>query len=266
MLVSKINGSFLQNTRIAKQDTCAQPAKISERLRDFDRRGSAEWTNPSISDARMPNRSVIVESCKIEPGCGWTCKIEKYRNRLFESGAMSEIPQTSQQNNRSVAPYVVDGLRHVLGNTCRIGRTAISYAWNVTGAGARGASACFEEQSVELFEAVHDIAKHIRGLGMYAVFDYSDKILSLQPPGANEIPDVATMLEHLRVGHEQACLSIEAATDVARECQEDATVHLLSARLSAHRGHLWRTVMEYPANSDALNSNQIVQIQNGVQR
>ncbi|MDW4497862.1 ferritin-like domain-containing protein [Sulfitobacter sp. D35] len=130
-----------------------------------------------------------------------------------------------------------DALCHVLGNTCRIGRTTKSYEWNVQGKGALMAEACFREQASELEVAIEHLARHIVGLGGRAILDYSDAVVEVNPPTTSDVPDLATMVRNLKEGHTQAGLSVNAANDLAREADEVASVKLLADRLEAHRGH-----------------------------
>ena len=131
-------------------------------------------------------------------------------------------------------------LCHILGNSCRIGRTAKSYEWNVSGRGAVYAEVCFREQADEMHAALAPLARHIRSLGGRAILDYSDAVVVVNPPTAADVPVPAQMCENLAEGHKQAIHSIGAAIDIAREMDELPTIQLLSLRIEAHRGSLHR--------------------------
>lgn len=139
-----------------------------------------------------------------------------------------------------------DALCHILGNTCRIARSATSYAWNVVGPGAYAARQCFRDQSHELHASVELIGDHIRALGGCAAFDYTDEVVALNPPANGVILDLPRMIANLTDAHRQACQSIKAAIDVARESDDEATVVLLAERLAAHRRHGAETDMLQP--------------------
>lgn len=146
----------------------------------------------------------------------------------------------SKSSDNILEDSLNDALCHVLGNTCRIGRTSNSYEWNVEGHGALAAEACFHEQTRELHESVDVIADHIRRLGGYAILDYSDNVVVVNPPTAEELPALPKMLSNLKEGHVQAKLSVNAAMDIAVEVHEVSTIQLLVTRLNAHRDHLRR--------------------------
>lgn len=133
-----------------------------------------------------------------------------------------------------------EALCHVLGNTCRLGRTTNSYEWNVEGHGALAAETCFQRQAKELHRSLGVLASHIRRLGAYAILDYSDSVVVINPPTVEEIPTLRQMIINLQEGHTQAKLSIFAAMDMAQEIDEVTTIQLLASRLNAHRDHLWR--------------------------
>ena len=133
-----------------------------------------------------------------------------------------------------------NALCHILGNTCRIGRTARSYEWNVTGPRALIAEACFRDQADELMTSIEGIALHIRSLGGPAIFDYSDEIVEVNPPTPKDIPSLRTMCTNLANGHLQANHSIGAAMDIAREIYEIPSIQVLGLRLERHRLHQHR--------------------------
>ena len=136
-----------------------------------------------------------------------------------------------------------DALCHVIGNTCRIMRTAKSYGWNASGRGAIAAQQCFIEQAEELHNAIDPLARHLVGLGGSPIFDYSDAIVQVDPPTIDSIPTLAEMVDILANGHIQANHSIAAAMDIAREIDEVATVQILALRIAAHRGFRQRLLL-----------------------
>ncbi|MEM8792418.1 MAG: ferritin-like domain-containing protein [Pseudomonadota bacterium] len=133
--------------------------------------------------------------------------------------------------------FLFEALCHILGNTCRIERTAKSYEWNATGAGALDAARCFRAQADELQDALEPLALHVLGLGGRPILDYSDEVVAVNPPGCDEIPPLDEMVSNLAGGHEQAMHSLGAAMDLARAAEEMPTLILLASRIEAHRLH-----------------------------
>ncbi|MEL7137612.1 MAG: ferritin-like domain-containing protein [Pseudomonadota bacterium] len=130
-----------------------------------------------------------------------------------------------------------DALCHVLGNTCRISRTAKSYEWNAEGRGALAAQACFRAQADELHAALEPLAQSILGLGAPAILDYSDTVVAITPPTAADVPPLKRMIHNLSHGQVQAMHSIGAAIDLARGMDEHGVLSMLSDRITVHRAH-----------------------------
>ncbi|MEM6422286.1 MAG: ferritin-like domain-containing protein [Pseudomonadota bacterium] len=138
---------------------------------------------------------------------------------------------------------LIDACCHILGNTCRIARMALTYQWNAVGLGALQAEASFRDQADELHGALTPIAEHVRALGGVAILDYSDTTVTAAPPGFADLPALAEMLRILTDCHREAGLSIEAAIDIAEESADRPSIALLTERLAAHRRHARRTLM-----------------------
>lgn len=138
---------------------------------------------------------------------------------------------------------LIDALCHVLGNTCRIARIAKHHQWNAAGPGAIQAEARFRDQADELLAALDQIAEHIRTIGGVAVLDYTDVKVSADPSTFSGLPVMPELVQVLVESHHEACLTIEAAIDIAEEAADRSSIHLLTDRLGAHRRHAWRTRM-----------------------
>ncbi|MEM7506181.1 MAG: ferritin-like domain-containing protein [Pseudomonadota bacterium] len=147
---------------------------------------------------------------------------------------------------------MIDALCHVLGNTCRIARIAISYQWNARGPGSFQAETEFREQAGELHEALDHIAEHIRSLGGVAILDYTDSSLTANAPTPLDLPALPEMIQIMISAHGEACISIEAAIDIAEEAAERPSVQLLTDRIAAHRRHGWRTRMMDEGRSEVV--------------
>ncbi|MEM8795931.1 MAG: ferritin-like domain-containing protein [Pseudomonadota bacterium] len=147
---------------------------------------------------------------------------------------------------------LIDACCHVLGNTFRISRITLTYQWNTMGQGAFQAEGCFKEQADELHTALTPIAEHIRGLGGVAILDYSDQTLSAAPSFFSELPSLSDMFQSLIEHHREACLTIEAAIDIAQESADWPSIGLLSDRLATHRRHAWRNSIGMSATGETM--------------
>lgn len=128
----------------------------------------------------------------------------------------------------------------MLGNTCRIYRTTRSYEWNVSGQGAEQARVCFHDQANDLSRSIPGIADQILGLGGSPILDYSDAVVTIDPPTHDEIPSQPDMITNLMDGHRQANFSVSAVADMVREIDELATLNFLAQQITLHRLHRHR--------------------------
>lgn len=134
---------------------------------------------------------------------------------------------------------VVDALRHVLGNTCRLAMTTLSYHWNVRGPHFHSRHVMFESQYRELWEALDPIAERIRALDAAAVPDHADNIVVPVAARPDDLPHSERMVPLLVAGHEAMLIALRSAVDIASEEEDEGTVSLLGERLLAHGKHAW---------------------------
>ncbi|MEM8789736.1 MAG: ferritin-like domain-containing protein [Pseudomonadota bacterium] len=139
------------------------------------------------------------------------------------------------------------GLCHVLGNTCRLARTSMSYSWNVTGPGARSFALVLEQHGAEMHDQLKPLALLIRGLSSPAYLNYHDTNLAVDPPRDGPMPGIEGMMAALVEGHRQASLSVDATLDLARDCEDAPSIAHLSAHLGLHRRMVWELSAEQSA-------------------
>jgi DNA-binding ferritin-like protein len=145
----------------------------------------------------------------------------------------AEMP-SADQHRRAMA----EAFGHVLGNNCRLFRTALCCSWNVRGRDALAAGAAFRAQADEMYAAQDQIAARLRFAGAAVVPDDSETIIVPRPAAADfDAMSAIEMAQLLATGHEGAILSIQAASDVAREVDDDGSMVVLGQRLVAHQTH-----------------------------
>ena len=134
---------------------------------------------------------------------------------------------------------IVEAFAHLLGNTCCLQRMAQSCAWNVEGPYSAEASALFRRQANEMFRAQGLIAGRIRTMGEIAVPDESDLVLSpSEAVACRGAAEIYSLVGVLTAGHRKTIVSIRAASDVAFDIDDRASLLLLDMRLLAHERHL----------------------------
>lgn len=162
--------------------------------------------------------------------------------QVQETGKAKWYARVTKSHNGSMTSLrsqaMVEALAHVLGNACRLTSLCRCCAWNVMGPGALSAAALFKSQAADLFAAQELVGERIVHLGGCAIPDDDDRI-AVAPPsvvGDGETTP-AVLLDLVIAGHEGAILSLEAASDVARDNEDHATSALLAERLLAHLRH-----------------------------
>lgn len=142
------------------------------------------------------------------------------------------IKQEDRQN-------VAEGLKRLLAGSYTLYLQTHNFHWNVTGPMFRDLHLMFEEQYIELADAVDVIAERIRTLdvpapGTYKEFTQLSSIKEVEGvPGGTEMVDILTD------GHEKV---VKTCRDVFRRAQEagdESTVALVSDRMRVHEKAAW---------------------------
>ena len=91
------------------------------------------------------------------------------------------------------------------------------YHWNVTGPSFHSLHLMFEEQYLELRDAVDVIAERIRALGSFAPGSYSEFARLSSVPDEEGVPAAEEMIRRLGDGHE---LLVRAARPLGAKAEE----------------------------------------------
>ena len=148
---------------------------------------------------------------------------------------MPDTPERSDDRGGAVA----DALQHVLGNTCRLAVTTLSFHWNVTGPRFGALHDLFEAQYCELWAALDPIGERIRALGHPALADHADEVVVPFLDGRGALPMADRMRHVLADGHANIEIALQAALDVAQGAGDEGTAAILGERLVAHGKHRW---------------------------
>jgi starvation-inducible DNA-binding protein len=117
--------------------------------------------------------------------------------------------------------------------------TSHNYHWNVTGPMFRTLHLMFEEQYVELAQAVDEIAERIRSLGFPAPASYADfaELSSVATePGS---PDALGMVGALVIGHEATVGTARSTLATAEAADDAASADLATRRIDVHEKTAW---------------------------
>jgi starvation-inducible DNA-binding protein len=134
---------------------------------------------------------------------------------------------------------IADGLAKLLADTYALYLKTHGYHWNVAGPMFRSLHLMFEEQYMELRDAVDEIAERILALGYPAPASYAELGRLASVPDDPTVPEAMEMVRRLVDGHETV---IRTARDVVRiaEASEDvATADLATVRIETHEKTAW---------------------------
>lgn len=141
--------------------------------------------------------------------------------------------------NEETRQEIAGGLAALLADTYTLYLKTHAYHWNVTGQMFRSLHLMFEEEYIDLSEAVDLIAERIRALGHLAPGSYSEfgKLSSVSDEeGA---PEAMEMVRRLVAGHEAVIRTARRVVETAEEAGDVATADLVTGRIEIHEKTAW---------------------------
>lgn len=157
----------------------------------------------------------------------------------------------SESDRREIA----DGLSRLLSDTYTLYLMTHHFHWNVTGPQFQTLHLMFEQQYVELAQAVDLIAERIRALGFPAPGTYNEfaRMSSIQE--VSGVPKAGEMVRHLVSGQEAVVRTARSLFPVVERAMDEASADLLTQRMTHHEKTAWmlRSLLEGVAeDSSAL--------------
>lgn len=130
-------------------------------------------------------------------------------------------------------------LGHLLADTYTLYLKTQNYHWNVTGPMFRALHLMFEEQYIELRDAVDQVAERIRSLGYPAPGSFSEftKLTGI-PEGDSTIPAM-DMVRSLAEGHEACARTARTVVAAAETASDVASADLATVRVETHEKTAW---------------------------
>lgn len=121
-----------------------------------------------------------------------------------------------------------------------------NYHWNVKGPLFNTLHTMFEEQYVELAEAVDEIAERIRALDVRAPGSYREfaELASVEEGDGRESAE--EMIRQLVIGQETVVRTAREAFPFADKANDEPTADLLTQRMQIHEKNAWmlRSMLE----------------------
>jgi starvation-inducible DNA-binding protein len=139
----------------------------------------------------------------------------------------------------TVRNEIAKGLSGLLADTYTLYLKTHGYHWNVTGPMFRSLHLMFEEQYIELADAVDVIAERIRSLGVLAPASYSDFARLASVQGEDGAPDAIEMVRRLVDAHETVIRTARVVANTAEQAGDLATADLATQRIEIHEKTAW---------------------------
>ena len=114
-----------------------------------------------------------------------------------------------------------------------------NYHWNVTGPMFRSLHLMFEEQYLELRDAVDVIAERIRALGHPAPGSFAAFAKIATVKESEGTPDAMDMVRDLAAGHEAAARTARTVVGSAEEAGDVASADMATGRIEIHEKTAW---------------------------
>lgn len=134
---------------------------------------------------------------------------------------------------------VADQLAHLLADTYTLYLKTHGFHWNVTGPMFQSLHLMFEEEYIELRDAVDVIAERIRALGYPAPGSYTEMMGLTSIKEEEGVPEAMEMVRRLVEGHETVIHTARELVAVAEAAGDVATVDLATERIETHEKTAW---------------------------
>jgi starvation-inducible DNA-binding protein len=134
---------------------------------------------------------------------------------------------------------IAEGLAGLLADTYTLYLMTHGYHWNVTGPMFRSLHLMFEEQYIELADAVDVVAERIRSLGVLAPASYDDFARLASVKTEDGAPEAIEMVRRLVDAHETVIRTARAVAATAEGAGDLATADLATQRIEIHEKTAW---------------------------
>jgi starvation-inducible DNA-binding protein len=141
--------------------------------------------------------------------------------------------------NETARKGIADGLAKLLADTYALYLKTHGYHWNVAGPMFRSLHLMFEEQYMELRDAVDEIAERILALGYPAPASYAELGRLASVPDDPTVPEAMEMVRRLVDGHETVIRTARDVVRVAEASEDVATADLATVRIETHEKTAW---------------------------
>lgn len=134
---------------------------------------------------------------------------------------------------------IAAGLSRLLADSYTLYLKTHGYHWNVSGPLFSSLHLMFEQQYMDLREAVDAIAERILALGFPAPASYRQFVELSSIGDEGEVPEAMEMVRRLVAGHEATIRTGREVVAVAEKAGDVATADLVTSRIEVHEKTAW---------------------------
>jgi starvation-inducible DNA-binding protein len=134
---------------------------------------------------------------------------------------------------------IADDLAKLLADTYTLYLKTHGYHWNVSGPMFRSLHLMFEEQYMELRDAVDEIAERILALGYPAPASYAELGRLASIADDPTVPEAMEMVRRLVEGNETVIRTAREVVRVAEKAGDVGTADLATVRIETHEKTAW---------------------------
>jgi starvation-inducible DNA-binding protein len=134
---------------------------------------------------------------------------------------------------------LVEGLSGLLGDTFALYVATHGYHWNVIGPMFSSLHIMFEQEYIELWNAVDAIAERIRALGALAPGTHPELAHLSSLAFGDGVPSALDMVKNLAAGHSTLADSARRIAMLAERAGDLATADLVTTRVEMHEKTAW---------------------------
>jgi starvation-inducible DNA-binding protein len=134
---------------------------------------------------------------------------------------------------------IAEGLAVLLADTSTLYMKTLGYHWNVVGPTFPSLHLMFEQEYLELRDAMDVLAERIRALGSLAPGSYAELGRLSSVPDEEGAPSAQDMVRHLVDGHQLLVRTSRPLVARAEAAGDVATADLVTQRIQAHEKTAW---------------------------
>lgn len=134
---------------------------------------------------------------------------------------------------------IAEGLSRLLADSYTLYLKTHNFHWNVEGPMFNSLHKMFEDQYIELAEAVDVIAERIRALGFPSPGSYSQFGKLTRVEEETDVPDARDMIAQLARDQEIVVRTAREVFPLADKANDEPTADLLTQRMQTHEKTAW---------------------------